>query len=111
MSHPTNRVVGKLARHIEESVVSSLRWATFEPNNEALWAQIEASVNAFMHTLFTQGAFQGTTPQQAYFVKCDSSTTTAADMANGIVNIVIGFAPLKPAEFVILNIKQTALVG
>jgi phage tail sheath protein FI len=76
-----------------------------------LWAQIELSVNAFMHTLFTQGAFQGTTPPQAYFVKCDSTTTTPADMENGIVNIVIGFAPIKPAEFVMLYIQQTALVS
>lgn len=111
MSHPTNRAVRKLARQIEESVVSSLQWTTFEPNNQALWAQIETSVSAIMHTLFTQGAFQGTTPQQAYFVKCDSSTTTPADMANGVVNIVIGFAPIRPAEFVILTIRQTALVS
>ena len=111
MSHPTNGVVRKLARHIEESVVSSLQWATFEPNNQALWAQIEVSVNAFMQTLFTQGALQGATPSQAYFVKCDSTTTTPADMANGVVNIVIGFAPIKPAEFVILTIQQTASVG
>ena len=69
------------------------------------------SVNAFMRTLFRQGAFQGTTPQQAYFVKCDSTTTTPADMENGIVNIVIGFAPIKPAEFVMLYIQQTALVS
>jgi phage tail sheath protein FI len=109
VSHPTNGVIRKRARHIEESVVSSLQWATFEPNNQALWAQIEVSVSAFMHTLFTQGALQGTTPQQAYFVKCDGSTTTPADTANGVVNIVIGFAPIKPAEFVILNIRQTTL--
>ena len=111
MSHPTNRVVRKLARHIEDSVVSSLQWTTFEPNNQALWAQIEVSVSAIVHTLFTQGAFQGTTPQQAYFVKCDSSTTTPADRANGIVNIVFGFAPIKPAEFVVLTIQQTASVS
>ena len=64
-----------------------------------------------MQTLFRQGAFQGTTPAQAYFVKCDSTTTTPADMENGIVNIVIGFAPMRPAEFVILNIQQTALAS
>jgi phage tail sheath protein FI len=103
--------VRRLAYYIEESVVRGIKWATFEPNGEALWAQILLSVNAFMQTLFRQGAFQGTTPQQAYFVKCDSTTTTPPDMANGVVNIVIGFAPIKPAEFVMLYIQQTALVS
>ena len=103
--------VRRLAYYIEESVVRGIKWATFEPNDQALWAQIQLSVNAFMQTLFTQGAFQGTTPPQAYFVKCDSTTTTPADMENGIVNIVIGFAPIRPAEFVMLTIQQIALVS
>jgi phage tail sheath protein FI len=103
--------VRRLAYYIEESVVRGIKWAAFEPNDQALWAQIALSMNAFMHTLFTQGAFQGTAPSQAYFVKCDSTTTTPADMANGIVNIVIGFAPAYPAEFVMLTIQQTTLVG
>ncbi|HXO72919.1 MAG TPA: phage tail sheath C-terminal domain-containing protein [Bradyrhizobium sp.] len=103
--------VRRPAFYIEESVVRGIKWAAFEPNDQALWAQIQLSVNAFMHTLFTQGAFQGTTPPQAYFVKCDSTTTTPADMENGIVNVVIGFAPIRPAEFVMLTIQQTALVS
>jgi hypothetical protein len=103
--------VRRLAYTIEESVVRGIKWATFETNDQALWAQIELSVNAFMQTLFRQGAFQGATPQQAYFVKCDNTTTTSADIENGIVNIVIGFAPMKPAEFVMLYIRQIALVG
>jgi phage tail sheath protein FI len=103
--------VRRLAYYIEESVVHGIKWATFEPNDQALWAQIALSVNAFMQTLFRQGAFQGTTPPQAYFVKCDSTTTTPADMENGIFNIVIGFAPIKPAEFVMLYIQQIALVS
>ena len=78
----------------------------FEPNDEPLWAQIRLNVGAFMHNLFRQGAFQGTTPRQAYFVKCDSETTTQNDRDLGIVNIVVGFAPLKPAEFVIIQIQQ-----
>jgi phage tail sheath protein FI len=101
----------RLAYTIEESVVRGIKWATFEPNDQALWAQIELSVNAFMQTLFTQGAFQGTMPPQAYFVRCDNSTTTPADIENGIVNIVIGFAPMNPAEFVMLTIQQIALVS
>jgi phage tail sheath protein FI len=103
--------VRRLAYTIEESVVRGIKWATFEPNSQALWAQIELGVNGFMHTLFTQGAFQGATPAQAYFVKCDNTTTTPTDMGNGIVNIVIGFAPINPAEFVMLTLQQTALVG
>jgi Bacteriophage tail sheath protein len=103
--------VRRLAYYIEESVVRGMKWATFEPNDQALWAQIELSVNAFMQTLFMRGAFQGTMPPQAFFVKCDSTTTTPADMENGVVNIVIGFAPIKPAEFVVLTIQQTARVG
>jgi phage tail sheath protein FI len=103
--------VRRLAYHIEESVVRGIKWATFEPNDQALWAQIGLGVSAFMQTLFTQGAFQGAAPSEAYFVKCDNTTTTLADMENGIVNIAIGFAPMHPAEFVILNIQQTALSG
>ena len=72
----------------------------FEPNDEPLWAQIRLNVTAFMQNLFRQGAFQGSTPQQAYLVKCDGETTTPTDQNNGIVNIIVGFAPLKPAEFV-----------
>jgi uncharacterized protein len=103
--------VRRLAYYIEESVVRGIKWATFEPNNTALWAQIVLSVDAFMQTLFRQGALQGTTPPQAYFVKCDGTTTTPIDMANGVFNIVIGFAPITPAEFVMLTIQQTALVS
>ncbi len=84
------------------------QWVVFEPNDEPLWSQIRLNVGAFMQDLFRQGAFQGTTPRDAYFVKCDSETTTQADIDHGIVNIVVGFAPLKPAEFVVLQIQQIA---
>ena len=80
----------------------------FEPNDEPLWAQIRLNVGAFMHNLFRQGAFQGTTPREAYFVKCDKETTTQNDINLGIVNILVGFAPLKPAEFVVIKIQQIA---
>jgi phage tail sheath protein FI len=103
--------VRRLAYTIEESVARGIKSAAFEPNDQALWAQIEFSVNAFMQTLFRQGAFQGTTPSQAYFVKCDNTTTTLADIENGIVNIVIGFAPINPAEFVMLYLQQTTLAN
>jgi phage tail sheath protein FI len=80
----------------------------FEPNDEPLWAQIRLNITSFMTTLFRQGAFAGTTPAQAFFVKCDSETTTPTDQDNGIVNIVVGFAPLKPAEFVVIQVQQLA---
>jgi hypothetical protein len=80
----------------------------FEPNDTPLWAQIRLNVGAFMQTLFRQGAFQGSSPQQAYFVQCDATTNPQATINLGIVNIVVGFAPLKPAEFVIVTIQQMA---
>ncbi len=98
--------VRRLALYIEESLYRGTQWVVFEPNDNPLWAQIRLNVGAFMQNLFRQGAFQGKTPQEAYFVKCDSETTTQNDINLGIVNIVVGFAPLKPAEFVIIQIQQ-----
>jgi uncharacterized protein len=100
--------VRRMALFLEESLYRALKWVVFEPNDEPLWAQIRLNVGAFMHNLFRQGAFQGTTPQAAYFVKCDKETTTQNDINLGIVNIIVGFAPLKPAEFVIIKIQQMA---
>jgi phage tail sheath protein FI len=100
--------IRRLALFIEESLYRGLKWVVFEPNDEPLWAQIRLNVGAFMNGLFRQGAFQGQTPKDAYFVKCDSSTTTQNDRNLGIVNIVVGFAPLKPAEFVVLTLQQMA---
>ncbi len=100
--------VRRLALYIEESLYRGTQWVVFEPNDEPLWAQIRLNVGAFMHNLFRQGAFQGRTPRDAYFVKCDKETTTQNDINLGIVNIVVGFAPLKPAEFVIIKIQQMA---
>jgi uncharacterized protein len=100
--------VRRTALFIEESLYRGTQWVVFEPNDEPLWAQIRLNVGAFMHSLFRQGAFQGTTPRAAYLVKCDSETTTQDDINRGIVNILVGFAPLKPAEFVIIKIQQLA---
>jgi len=100
--------VRRLALYIEESLYRGTKWVVFEPNDTPLWAAIRLNVGAFMQTLFRQGAFQGSTPQQAYFVLCDSSTNPQASIDLGIVNIVVGFAPLKPAEFVIITIQQIA---
>jgi uncharacterized protein len=100
--------VRRTALFIEESLYRGTHWVVFEPNDEPLWAQIRLNVGAFMHNLFRQGAFQGRTPREAYFVKCDKETTTQNDINLGIVNIVVGFAPLKPAEFVIVKLQQIA---
>ncbi len=100
--------VRRTALFLEESLYRGTQWVVFEPNDEPLWAQIRLNVGAFLHTLFRQGAFQGKSPQEAYFVKCDHTTTTQTDINSGIVNIVVGFAPLKPAEFVIIKLQQIA---
>jgi phage tail sheath protein FI len=100
--------VRRLALYLEESLYRGLKWVVFEPNDEPLWSQIRLNVGSFMNNLFRQGAFQGMTPRDAYFVKCDKETTTQNDINLGIVNIWVGFAPLKPAEFVILHIQQMA---
>ena len=100
--------IRRLALHIEESLYRGVKWVVFEPNDESLWAQIRLNVGAFMNNLFRQGAFQGQSPRDAYFVKCDAGTTTQKDRNLGIVNIVVGFAPLKPAEFVVLTLQQMA---
>jgi len=100
--------VRRLALYIEESLYRGTQWVVFEPNDEPLWAQIRLNIGAFMQNLFRQGAFAGKTPQEAYFVKCSRETTTQNDVNLGIVNILVGFAPLKPAEFVIIKIQQMA---
>lgn len=100
--------VRRMALFIEQTLRANLPWVIFEPNDEPLWVAIRTSIENFMLSLFNQGAFQGTTPSQAFQVKCDSSTTTQDDINNGIVNIIVAFAPLKPAEFVIVKIAQLA---
>ena len=100
--------VRRTALYIEESLYTGLKNAVFEPNDEPLWSQIRLSAGTFMHDLFRQGAFQGSTPREAYFVKCDAETTTQSDIDKGIVNVLVGFAPLKPAEFVVIRIQQLA---
>ncbi len=100
--------VRRLALFIEESLFQGTKWAVFEPDDEPLWAQIRRDVGAFMHGLFLQGAFAGTTPQDAYLVRCGHETTTQDDINNGFVNIVVGFAPLKPAEFIFIDLRQRA---
>ncbi|MBT9523162.1 MAG: phage tail sheath subtilisin-like domain-containing protein [Dechloromonas sp.] len=100
--------IRRLALYIEESLYRGTQWVVFEPNDEPLWAQIRLNIGAFMNGLFRQGAFQGSSPREAYLVKCDRETTTQDDINRGVVNILVGFAPLKPAEFVVISIQQLA---
>jgi len=100
--------VKRTALYIEESLYRGTQWVVFEPNDEPLWAAIRLNIGTFMQDLFRKGAFQGQTPDEAYLVKCDKETTTQNDINQGIVNILVGFAPLKPAEFVIIQIQQLA---
>jgi Bacteriophage tail sheath protein len=98
--------VRRMAIFLRVSIYRGIQWAVFEPNDEDLWASLRLNINSFMLNLFRQGAFQGATPSQAFFVKCDNETTTQDDINLGIVNVLMGFAPLKPAEFVVVKISQ-----
>jgi hypothetical protein len=100
--------VRRMAIMLRVSIYNGIQWAVFEPNDEELWSQLRLNIGSFMMTLYRQGAFQGSTPSQAFFVKCDSETTTQDDINLGIVNVLVGFAPLKPAEFVVVKISQKA---
>jgi uncharacterized protein len=103
--------VRRMALWIEETLYRNTQWAVFEPNDEPLWSSLRLNIGNFMNGLFRQGAFQGKSPAEAYFVRCDAATTTQTDIDRGIVNVIVGFAPLKPAEFVIISIKQISNQG
>jgi phage tail sheath protein FI len=98
--------IRRLALFLESSLYDGTQWVVFEPNDETLWGQVRMNIGTFMQVLFLQGAFAGTTPQQAYFVKCDGENNPASSIALGVVNILVGFAPLYPAEFVVIQIQQ-----
>ena len=100
--------VRRTAILLRVSIYYGIQWAVIEPNDEPFWSQLRLNIGSFMMTLFRQCAFQGATATEAFFVKCDAETTTQADIDLGIVNILVGFAPLKPAEFVIVKISQKA---
>jgi hypothetical protein len=108
MQHWRYVPVRRTALFIEQSLLRNLGWVVFEPNDEPLWSAIRLSIENFMLSLFRQGAFQGSTPSQSFLVKCDKTTTLQTDIDLGIVNILVGFRPLKPAEFVIIKIAQLA---
>ncbi len=99
--------VRRTALFLEESLYRGTQWAVFQPNGSPLWAQIRLTVGAFLDGLFRAGAFAGATPREAYFVKCGAETKQD-EINHGIVNILVGFAPLKPAEFVVISLQQIA---
>jgi uncharacterized protein len=100
--------VRRMAIMLRVSIYNGIQFAVFEPNDEPLWAQLRLNIGAFMMTLFRQGAFQGSTASDAFFVKCDGESTAQVDIDAGVVNVLVGFAPLKPAEFVVVKISQQA---
>lgn len=98
--------VRRTAIFLRTSIFNGIQWAVFEPNDEPLWASLRASIGGFLETQFRNGAFAGRTSSEAYFVKADAETTTEIDQAAGVVNILVGFAPLRPAEFVVVKLSQ-----
>jgi hypothetical protein len=100
--------VRRTAMFIEESLYRGLAFAVFEANAEPLWSRIRLACNTFMKGLFRQGAFAANKTSDAFFVYCDGNTTTPGDVQLGIVNVIVGFKPLEPAEFVVLTITQMA---
>jgi phage tail sheath protein FI len=99
--------VRRLSLFLEQSLYRGTKRVVFEPNDERLWSRIRTEIATFMNGLSQKGAFQGRSGRD-FFVKCDSETTTAADIERGIVNIVVGFAPVRPAEFLTTTIQQVA---
>jgi phage tail sheath protein FI len=98
--------VQRLALYIEQSLSSAFQWVVFEPNNPQTWSRIATTADNFMYELFREGRLQGTSPQAAYFVKCDRTTTTQTDIDNDYVNILVGFAAVKPAEFYTIRLRE-----
>jgi len=100
--------VRRLFIYLEESIDEGTQWVVFEPNNEKLWVRVIATVTAFLTRVWRDGALMGTTPEEAFIVKCDRTTMTQNDIDNGRLICIIGVAPVKPAEFVTFRIAQWA---
>jgi phage tail sheath protein FI len=108
VSNPEYRYVPvrRFAIFLEKSLFRGTQWVVFEPNDEPLWSTVRFNLNAFMSSLFRQGALQGTKASEAYLVKCDAANNVQATIDQGQLHILVAFAPLKPAEFVIIHIQQ-----
>lgn len=101
--------VRRTAMFLESSIRQGLQWIRNEPNGEPLWKGIRQILENFLHGFFRQGAFQGSHARDAFFVKCGRETISTSDQTAGLVKILIGFAPLKPREYIILNIHMQAM--
>jgi phage tail sheath protein FI len=101
--------IRRLAAYIERSIDHGLQWVVFEPNNEQLWDRVRVQVEEFLTTLWRNGRLVGTKAEEAFFVRCDPTTMTQDDIVNGRLVVLVGFAPLRPAEFVIFRIGQWAV--
>jgi uncharacterized protein len=99
--------VRRLFNMIEESIAEGTSWIVFEPNTPTLWKHIRRDVGAFLTSVWRDGGLMGTTPEQAFFVKCDEETNTQDDIDAGRLIAVIGIAPVKPAEFIVFRISQS----
>jgi phage tail sheath protein FI len=108
LSDPEYRYVPvrRLAIFLEQSIYQGIQWAVFEPNDDGLWSSLRLDIGAFMMNQFRAGAFQGATPSQAFMVKCDAETNPQSQIDAGVVTLLVAFAPVKPAEFVVLQISQ-----
>jgi phage tail sheath protein FI len=98
--------VRRLFQVIKQSVTKGTEWVVFEPNDQRLWGDIERNIRAYLKVLWNNHALQGATPEEAFYVKCDPTTNPQENIDLGIVTIEIGVAPVKPAEFVQINIQQ-----
>ncbi len=98
--------VRRLFIYLEESIEKGIQWIFFEPNNESLWNKVKQKIYNFLRAIWKKGWLHGMTPDEAFFVKCDRSTMTQNDIDNGRLVCLIGVAPLKPSEFVIIKITQ-----
>jgi hypothetical protein len=96
--------VRRLFLHVERSIIEGLEWVVFEPNDAPLWQSVCEAVTSFLDGLYLAGAFAGASPGEAYFVTCDRTTMTRADFEAGRLRLRVGFAPLKPAEFLVVEI-------
>jgi phage tail sheath protein FI len=98
--------VRRLATYVEESVDRGLSWVASQPNTLPLWTEVRASVEAFLMTLWRQGALAGSTPKEAFFVRCDTTTMTQTDIDARILKVLIGIAPVRRSEFILLRIER-----
>ncbi|NEQ33116.1 MAG: phage tail sheath family protein, partial [Leptolyngbya sp. SIO4C5] len=98
--------VRRLMSYIEKSIEEGTQWAVFEPNDEDLWARVTRTVKNFLERIWRSGALFGSTPEEAFYVKCDADLNTPETMKLGLLYVEVGVSPVRPAEFVVFRISQ-----